>query len=175
MNPIDQLREDHEVILQALEGAEKLCQGLQDGEQLHPEKWRIFIQFVRQFADGLHHTKEEEFLFPALQAAGLTLEAGPIGCMLHEHEMGRRFIRELEKGLQSWDQDPVDAREEILSNARGYIELLRGHIQKENQVLFVMAERLLSLSDKQKLKEAFQTLEQAPEFKMDQSFQSILL
>ncbi len=172
MNPIHQLMEDHEIILEVLQEVEQLALKLQNGGEILPEKWKNFINFVRQFADGIHHAKEEEFLFPALRSAGLSVEGGPIGCMLHEHKMGRYLIGELERGLQRGGENPMEAREKILQNARGYIDLLRSHIQKENQVLFVMAERLLSLSDKQKLKEAFQTLDQGSE---NQSFQSILL
>ena len=50
------------------------------------------LDFFRQFADGCHHHKEEEQLFPAMESAGTPVEAGPIGCMLHEHELGRELV-----------------------------------------------------------------------------------
>ena len=43
--------------------------------------------------------------------------------------------------------------------ARGYAGLLRGHIEKENNVLFMMAERVLSPREQEQLAEDFEKLE----------------
>jgi hemerythrin-like domain-containing protein len=43
--------------------------------------------------------------------------------------------------------------------ARGYAALLRGHIDKENNVLFMMAERLLTPGEQEQLAEDFEKLE----------------
>jgi len=155
MNALDQLRADHELILQTLNEVEKLCEDLKREKKLDLIKWKKFIQFVREFADGLHHHKEERFLFPSLHKAGLPIEDGPIGCMLHEHDMGRKYIQSLEKSLNQWNENNIEVEEEILSNTFGYLELLRNHIQKENQILFVMADQMLSDSEKENLKKCF--------------------
>ncbi len=43
--------------------------------------------------------------------------------------------------------------------ARRYAGLLRGHIEKENNVLFMMAERVLSPREQEQLAEDFEKLE----------------
>jgi hemerythrin-like domain-containing protein len=35
------------------------------------------MEFLTVFVDKCHHGKEEEFLFPALEAAGIAREGGP--------------------------------------------------------------------------------------------------
>jgi hemerythrin-like domain-containing protein len=45
--------------------------------------------------------------------------------------------------------------EAFLEAANGFINLLRQHIHKENQILFPMAEQALTEDDKEKLLEAF--------------------
>jgi hemerythrin-like domain-containing protein len=36
------------------------------------------LVFLKEFADRCHHGKEEDFLFPALEKAGIKKEGGPI-------------------------------------------------------------------------------------------------
>ncbi len=161
-NPIKQLMQDHELIEKKLDDALLLSEELLKDGKVSLDKWDAFIQFVRQFADGAHHKKEEDYLFPALYKVGLPQGTGPIACMLHEHEAGRDYIRQLEEGLQLWETDKVLAKEKIIRNACGYVELLRAHIRKENQVLFKMADRLLSPLDKESLWKAFNAINGNP-------------
>src|SRR3546814_12953879 len=51
-----------------------------------------FMGFLREFADTCHHGKEEGLLFPAMIAAGLSADGGPISVMLSEHEQGRALV-----------------------------------------------------------------------------------
>src|SRR4030065_429878 len=61
------------------------------GKPLSPGVFIMAADFIKGFADGCHHKKEEGVLFPAMQAAGVPSEGGPISVMLAEHEQGRRL------------------------------------------------------------------------------------
>jgi hemerythrin-like domain-containing protein len=45
------------------------------------------------------------------------------------------------------------------AGARGYVQLLRSHIMKEDQILFPMADRLMDQSDQQALLDQFEVVE----------------
>ena len=49
----------------------------------------------------------------------------------------------------------------VFANIHGYSELLQGHIYKENNMLFRMADNALSDSDQQSLLQQFEQLENA--------------
>ena len=67
------------------------------------EAFKSYLGFLKEFADKCHHGKEEGILFPALTAAGLPSQGGPVGVMLHEHVEGRALIQEMEKAVRaSW-------------------------------------------------------------------------
>jgi hemerythrin-like domain-containing protein len=53
----------------------------------------------------------------------------------------------------------LDSGEKWAAAAMQYVDLLREHIAKENQILFVMAERMLSSSEQLELAEAFEKVE----------------
>jgi hemerythrin-like domain-containing protein len=133
MTSTDVLREEHRVILRALDLLEAAARRLAAGTPLPEGWWPEIIEWLRGFADRNHHAKEERSLFPAMVKAGVPLSGGPIGVMLEEHERGRALIRAMEAG------EPA-AR---AARAREYVTLLREHIEKENSVLFPLADAVL--------------------------------
>jgi hemerythrin-like domain-containing protein len=117
------------------------------------------IELIRNFADGVHHTKEEELLFPLLVKKGFSTKQGPIAVMLHEHNLGRNFVKGMTEGLKEYQEHNVNGLTEVYENMAGYRELLRGHIEKENNVLFRMADNMLSNDEQQHLLKQFERVE----------------
>jgi hemerythrin-like domain-containing protein len=146
-----ELRHEHEIILRALAIAERLGRGLQRGEPIDRAALAWVVDFFRTFADRCHHGKEEEHLFPALERHGVPRDGGPIGTMLEEHEQGRALLREMGSG---------DDRRVAGAIGR-YAALLRAHIDKENEVLFPLAEQVLTGAEQDALVAAFEGVEQA--------------
>jgi hemerythrin-like domain-containing protein len=147
---IDELMHDHETILSALDILGRMDRAVTAGTPVDPQDIKAFIRFLREFADECHHGKEEGLLFPALVAAGMPERGGPVGVMLDEHVEGRRWIADMEAAAK-----PALKAAEFTRSARGYSQLLRAHIQKENQVLFMMAERILPPGELDELADAF--------------------
>ena len=100
-------------------------------------------RFFQQFADQCHHAKEEDVFFTLLTQRGIPEQSGPIGVMLHEHGLGRDCVGRMRQASQA---QPLDART-FADAARQYTPLLRQHIFKENNVLFRMAEQVMSEAD----------------------------
>lgn len=98
-----------------------------------------YAEFFRGFADRVHHGKEEDRLFAAMVEAGFPREAGPIGVMLAEHAEGRRCVSVLANvGEGDGPLSPADGTAVRRASAE-FIPLLRGHIQKEDRILYPMA------------------------------------
>ncbi len=139
---------EHDAIISALYILDRMIDGAEIENEIDPEDMTTFIDFLKEFADKCHHGKEEGVLFPAMVAAGVAESGGPIGVMLKEHTEGRRLIQEMTLSMTG----ETDV-ERLSKAARDYAILLRGHIQKENTVLFPMADRVL---DDKKLTEIYQ-------------------
>lgn len=158
MYATQQLRDEHEGILVMLTVLDHLATAIQRGEAVNTDHLEEIVGFLRTFADTCHHGKEEEYLFPALKAAGIPGEGGPIGVMLEEHTEGRAHIRAMATALAQWTTD-AQAPKTFAEHAQAYVRLLRAHIEKENKVLFVMAERLLPREAHATLLTAFDRIE----------------
>jgi hemerythrin-like domain-containing protein len=159
MSATDELRTEHRAIERMLAVLETAAQRLEQGERVRPDLLRQSVDFVRNFADGCHHAKEEENLFPRMEARGVPRQGGPIGVMLFEHDEGRAFVGAIAAAIDAYESDGLSAAGVIVENARGYVDLLRQHIMKEENVLFPMADRVLSAADQAELEQRFEQIE----------------
>ena len=78
---------------------------------------------------------------------------------LVEHEQGRAFVKGMADNVSEAAQGNSDALSKFTQNAHGYVQLLRAHIQKEDGVLFPMANKILSEDDQKRLMKAFEAVE----------------
>jgi iron-sulfur cluster repair protein YtfE (RIC family) len=100
--------------------------------ELEKEKWRTFQREMLR-----HLRMEEEVMFPAFeQASGLT-DSGPTFVMRSEHEQMRGLIE------QMGDAADGDDLEELVDLGDTLLMLIQQHNQKEEQMLYPMAERAL--------------------------------
>jgi hemerythrin-like domain-containing protein len=140
MDAIRILKDEHRTIKRVLDA---LDQFIETQPSLPHESSKAdllrFVEFIRLYADRMHHGKEEEILFERMVASGFPKQAGPLAVMYHEHDQGRAFVKELTSlGEQVAEWSPAD-RKRLVNACRGYTELLRNHIYKEDNVLYPMA------------------------------------
>ena len=143
MKSVEPLKGEHDLIERGLNLLEKAVARLAAGQTLPEGLAQWAPRFFQQFADQCHHAKEEDVFFPVLKQRGIPEQGGPIGVMLHEHVLGRDCVRRMREASQA---QPFDART-FGDAARQYVPLLRQHIFKENNVLFRMAEQVMSEAD----------------------------
>jgi len=144
------LKDEHRVIERVLDAMER-----QLSKPMDAGFYRQTIDFLRNFADSCHHAKEEDELFPVLESAGVPREQGPIGCMLEEHRMGRALVRKMEAQIDPAASGEAAAVEALRATVADYIQLLRQHIDKEDNVLFAMADQILGPEEQALMRCAF--------------------
>lgn len=153
-HPVEVLMSEHRTIERVLAAVEtRLAESA--GAVFPYEFMTQALDFFRNFADGCHHAKEEELLFPLLEARGVARERGPIGCMLKEHVQGRAYLATVRANLDAARDGSTEALAEVRHAAAGYIGMLREHIYKEDNILFQMAIRALSPGDVSQLAAGF--------------------
>ncbi len=159
MTPTDQLKAEHEGIKLMLRILEKVCAEIKTEKRVNEEQFSKILEFFKVFADKCHHGKEEDLLFPVLEEAGIPKQGGPIGVMLLEHAEGRSCIKGMSEAFEKYKNGDKNACEKIAENAQKYILILTGHIEKENNVLFPWADKVLFKAKQEELNEKFEELE----------------
>jgi hemerythrin-like domain-containing protein len=148
------LRHEHESITLGLKILTRMDERVSAEQITDIQDLTTMTDFLKAFADTCHHGKEEGILFPAMKAQDLAQTEHPIQRMLDEHAESRQHLADMQAALH-----PEVNLIEFHEAARAYTALLLGHMEKENTLLFPMAERLLSDEKQTELAQAFDAYE----------------
>jgi hemerythrin-like domain-containing protein len=151
--PTEVLTAEHRTIERVLDVLEKLStRPVEDSL----DSWRKALDFFSHFADQCHHFKEEQVLFPAMEAHGIPSDGGPVGVMLMEHVEGRSYVRAMAAAIPLVERKNHAAKEILIDKAKAYLRLLREHIHKEDEVLFRIADDVIPAEEQKKLFRSFE-------------------
>jgi hemerythrin-like domain-containing protein len=159
MKATEVLMQEHRVIERVLDALETAANHLDRGHPVRPGLFLEAADFIAGFADGCHHRKEEGVLFGAMIDSGAPREGGAIDMMLDEHEQGRAFNRAMRDAARALEGGDTGASRQVVSNARGYVALLRDHIAKEDEMLFPLADEILSAQRHDDVLRGFERIE----------------
>lgn len=159
MTPGGQLKEEHEGILLMLKILDKVSRKMKKQGKADLAHLEQIVDFFKIFADKCHHGKEEDLLFPEMVKAGIPKEGGPIGVMLAEHGQGRAYVRAMGEAVEALKKGDQKSQGKFIENAKNYIALLTQHIDKENNILFPMGDRVLGRDLQNDLVEKFEIVE----------------
>ncbi len=153
------LMDEHKDILKIADALEKECDAIKQGKPLDKNFFEKAIYFIRNYADRFHHAKEEDILFKEMckDSTQEKMHCNPIEQMLHEHDIGRDFVKKTEEGIKK------DDRWKVSENALGYVQLIREHIYKEDNILYPMADEVLNKKAQEDMLKRFEKEEKARE------------
>jgi hemerythrin-like domain-containing protein len=154
MKSIDTMVFEHENIRRMLKVIRVVSYRVLTEGEYSLDDYSLIADFVKGYADKLHHGKEEDILFEAMNNEIQKLaKSGAITGMYIEHDQGRLFIANLLKGVEAFRKGDDLARLDIIANSIAYSDLLDRHIEKENTALYKFAEKMLSDETKIKVDE----------------------
>jgi len=149
------LENDHVYILQLTNVMVQMAKtGATDVNHL-----KSVVNIIKNYADGLHHKKEEDLLFPLFEQRMAGGHCAPVGVMLMEHEQGRAYVAGMLENISLYENGDGEALQLVYENMLDYAELLQQHIYKENNVLFRMADDTFSDDDQIMLSDKFNEIE----------------
>ena len=136
--PTKVLMDEHQHVLKELSVMEGLLGNLEQKDKISTELKGLAHFFKNEF--WLHFDKEESAYFPAL-GNYIPRNAGPLQVMFIEHEDLRNTNEVFQHALADYfeDKDMSITRETIHKAGMGFIHSLRSHIDKENGMMFTLA------------------------------------
>ncbi len=153
------LRQEHQSIRAMLGFTEGVAGKMSRGELAPPDVLAKVMDFIRIFVDQCHHSKEEEILFPMLEKKGIPTSGGPLGIMLMEHDRARGLIQKMVEAVEAYTAGDHGSGERWTHAMWDYSDLMHDHFGKEEEVLFRMADNVLSPEEQAALASDFERLE----------------
>lgn len=147
-NPTDILRKEHEKVLGILNQIET---GL---EKKDAKSLAENISILEREFDKHSLNKEEKALFLEIEKF-IPRENGPTGVMVAEH-------RELTELIKAFKEDAgINDFEKLNETGKSIFSILRPHIDKENNMLFTIADMHLDDEQKKTVAEKFEEIDSA--------------
>ncbi|WP_078548496.1 hemerythrin domain-containing protein [Litchfieldia alkalitelluris] len=112
----------------------------------------VVVDFVNHLDPHSDIEDEEGVLFP-LVANYIGRETGPIAVMEFEHDQAKKHLKLFLQGTEKVESLVENEFSDITLNITEAILILREHFMKEENVLFPLAERMLSEEEKAVLQE----------------------
>lgn len=155
----EDLRNEHEGILFGLEILEEMVRLAIANQKVEIGDVQETIEFFKLFADKCHHGKEEDLYFPSCKELGILNNNDPninlIEQLLIEHDEGRKYLSQMSESIENSFEE-----EGFIQAATNYMQLLRTHIQQENDVLFPWGDKKISSDKHTQLLESFEKFEE---------------
>ena len=151
----DFLVAEHEMIERAMAALKSSLEKISESVK-EPLQLRRAIDFLLEFGDRIHNTKEEKFLFPLMEQKGLPVEGGPIGVMLMEHDAERKLLLKMMAELPELAEASEAARQKFAAEGFEYLKIRAEHIWKENDILYAMGRKVFTDEDNTNLLAEFE-------------------
>ena len=155
----DFLVAEHEMIERAMAVLKSNLEKIDEAVKV-PLQMQRAIDFLLEFGDKVHNTKEERFLFPLMGQKGLPVEGGPIGVMLMEHDAERNLLQRMMVELPNLAEATAAGRHKFAAEGFEYLTIRAEHIWKENDVLYAMGRKVISDEENVSLLKNFKDLDQ---------------
>jgi len=143
------LFDEHEIIISAMDIAKENEKLIGKDNVRYENNFRQILAFFKLYADGFHHHKEEEILFPEMSRKNEFLKDGVIKEMLDNHEEFRAMTASIEAFLNKKDYTHTSQQFNL------YTEALLDHIAVENDEVFQMAETIFTDDEMEKIYHRF--------------------
>lgn len=151
------IRDEHRALAAMLQSLKLLMRPAADAAPPSAadfELLRAALFYVDEFPERLHHPKESQLLFPLLRERAPEIE--PVLDRLDgDHRHGERAIRDLEHDLLAFEQMGEARREKFVRALGRYVDAYLEHMDIEERVVLVAAERALQPADWAHLDAAF--------------------
>jgi hemerythrin-like domain-containing protein len=150
------IRDEHRTISAILHGMEYLVRKIgKQKKKVDPRVFHAMIYYLDTFSERAHHPKEDLFLFKALRARGAGAEA-LITELEKEHAGGENALRRLAQALNRYEEGGDKEFPGFERATERFVGSYRDHMRKEEELLFPLAEKLLTKEDWAKIDHAFE-------------------
>lgn len=143
--PLQILVNEHKLIKRWLALVPRLLDNLDPTTKEGERIFRGGVDFIRSYADRLHHGKEEDILF-----AYFDVEEPIFQVIYEDHRTARDHVKQMIAAIDA------QGAESLRDNLTAYAALLTEHIWKEDEILFPWLDRSLTAGQIRELDRKFE-------------------
>jgi hemerythrin-like domain-containing protein len=131
--------------------------GATSAAQNRPVKPGFFIygsNFIKGYIEGSYF-KKEETLLRCLEENGVPADQGPLALMFNEIKQSHELSEDILSGARQWQSGDADGRNNVIWATSTFTSLIRQHLNRSRNIVFQLAEQIISVDDEHKIAEEF--------------------
>ena len=153
MEALRVISEEHRNLWRIATTIDQVADEMEAGSKVDPAFFTSIFDYIEQFMDACHHTKEDDFLFPVLRQR--SAEAALILDRLQaEHRNGPEVLKSLREQLAATATGALD-NAAFAAALRIYTGSLKNHIRTEEKDAIPLAREALTAADWAEIDRAF--------------------
>jgi hemerythrin-like domain-containing protein len=156
MQAIESLIREHQTISRLADALETFAVRLERGSGVDGPDLARFAAAFTEFAECIHHEKEENILLPLLSRRGSRWETGVLPAVRRQHRQETYLIDVLRQAGERAGTWSSEDRRHIVATAKGLVEFQRSHHMLESTQLFPLLPHFLDEQDQSQLREALE-------------------
>jgi len=150
------IRDEHRSIAAILDGMDYLVKRIRARrKKVDPRVFHAMLYYLDTFSERMHHPKEDQYLFKAMRERSAEADTH-IADLEEDHTRGEDALRRLAQCLIRYEEGGEQEFPAFEREVENFVRNYREHMRKEEDIVFPLAQRLLTASDWQAIDRAFE-------------------
>jgi len=163
MKAVESLILEHQLIARLGDALEAYAEQTRAGRPPDPAHLGLFAAAFTDFAECIHHEKEESILLPLLVRRGVRWDAGALPCVRRDHRQETYLIDVLRQAGERTASWHAEDRRHIAAAAQALVDFQRHHHALETSELFPLVASHLQAPDLDELQQALERFDRGHE------------
>jgi len=159
MNPTEDLIIEHNSIKLMLNIMSKISKSIKSKNVFFTIDVEKIVDFLFVYIDQCHRLKEEKFFYPAFTGSVLPVNHDPEE-LINEHNLGNIYLKEIICCVENCKMGSTFSCDRIADCMMNYVQLIERHMQKEENVYFSIAEKVLSKEVQNEMSDQFKAIDE---------------
>ena len=141
------IRNEHRAIAAVLHGMEYLVQEIRvKRKKIDPRVFHAMLYYLDTYSERMHHPKEDKHLFKTLRERSAEADA-LIADLEEDHAGGEVALRKVAQALIRYEEGGVKEFPAFEREVESFVNNYRDHMRKEEDLLFPLALKALTVAD----------------------------
>jgi hemerythrin-like domain-containing protein len=160
MSPTENLVKEHNDINELLDIMTKIAAKIRSRDVFYPTDVEEIVDYLKIIVDKSHQSKEDGILYPELILTGISKTTAPLSLVEYEHTQAMRYLNEISSCVENCKIGNNFSCELLAESLTNYVTVFKNHIQREEETVFPIADKILSAEKQSEITGKFQEIEE---------------
>jgi hemerythrin-like domain-containing protein len=160
MKPTDNLIIEHREISELLNIMSIIAENIKSKDVFYPNDVEEIINYLIIILDKSHQGKEDGVLYPELILSGIPKETAPLSIINYEHNLAKHYLNDINSCVVNCKIGNDFSGELLADSLTNYVIVIQNHIQREEEIVFPLANEVLSDEKQNEISQKFEDIEQ---------------